>query len=277
MSFGVEDLQVRYGHQVAVAGVSFDAPAGEVLAVVGGDGAGKTSTLRALAGVLRPAAGRVRRPPAARLGYVSAGPGVWRELTVAENLAFVGASFGLGRAERRRRAGRLLEQTGLAPAAGRLAGRLSGGMRQQLAFAMALVPEPALLVLDEPTTGVDPVSRAELWRLIASAAAGGAAVVLSTAYLDEAERAASVVVLADGRPLVAGVPDTLVAAAPGVVLDCPARPPGSLGWRRGAGWRVWSPDGSIPPGARRAETSLEDAVIIAAFDRLRQAKQAVAA
>jgi len=178
-TWGCEGLSVRYGPTVGCEDVTFEVAAGTVAAVVGGDGAGKTSLLRALAGTVRPAAGTVRRPDERRLGYVSAGPGVWTDLTVDENLRFAGRAYGLDAAELDRRIGELLERTGLAGARDRLAGRLSGGMRQKLALAMAVAHEPDLLILDEPTTGVDPVSRAELWRLLAAAAAGGAAVVVA--------------------------------------------------------------------------------------------------
>jgi ABC-2 type transport system ATP-binding protein len=243
--------------------VTFEVAAGTVAAVVGGDGAGKTSLLRALAGTVRPAAGTVRRPPERRLGYVSAGPGVWADLTVDENLSFSGRAYGLSAGELDRRVGGLLERTGLAEARDRLAGRLSGGMRQKLALAMAVAHEPDLLILDEPTTGVDPVSRAELWRLLAASAAGGAAVVVATTYLDEAERAATVLVLDRGRSLLAGTPDEVVAATPGLVVDAAARPAGLPSWRRGSRWRAWSPDGSTPPGTGPATLDLEDAVIVA--------------
>jgi ABC-2 type transport system ATP-binding protein len=262
-AWGCRRLAVRYGATVALEEVSLEVPAGTVVAVVGGDGAGKTSLLRALAGTVRPAAGTVRRPPERRLGYVSAGPGVWADLTVDENLAFAGRAYGLAAGELRRRTGALLERTGLAEARDRLAGRLSGGMRQKLALAMAVAHEPDLLVLDEPTTGVDPVSRAELWRLLAASAAGGAAVVVATTYLDEAERAADVLVLDRGRALLAGTPEEVVAATPGRVVEGRARPEGIPSWRRGASWRGWSPDGSIPDGTGPAAVDLEDAVVVA--------------
>jgi ABC-2 type transport system ATP-binding protein len=259
---------VRYHGRAAVAGVDLEVPAGTVTAVVGGDGAGKTTVLRALAGIVRPAGGEVRRPAGARTGYVSAGPGVWLDLTVDENLAFSGSAYGLGGRVLRERADRLLDRTGLAAARDRLGGQLSGGMRQKLALAMALLHEPELLVLDEPTTGVDPVSRAELWRLVAGAAAAGACVVAATSYLDEAERAAWVLVLDQGAPLLAGEPDELVAGMPGVLLDSAERPAEGTSWRRGTRWRTWLREpGTTPHAAAVAEPDLEDTVIVAALER----------
>jgi ABC-2 type transport system ATP-binding protein len=262
-TWGCRRLGVRYGATVALEEVTFAVAPGTVAAVVGGDGAGKTSLLRALAGTVRPAAGTVRRPAERRLGYVSAGPGVWTDLTVDENLRFSGGAYGLDPGELERRVGRLLERTGLAEARDRLAGQLSGGMRQKLALAMAVAHEPDLLILDEPTTGVDPVSRAELWRLLAASAAGGAAVVVATTYLDEAERAATVLVLDRGRGLLSGTPEEVVAATPGLVVEGTERPAGLPSWRRGARWRAWSPDGSTPPATGPVTLDLEDAVIVA--------------
>jgi ABC-2 type transport system ATP-binding protein len=262
-TWGCRRLGVRYGATVALEEVTFAVAPGTVAAVVGGDGAGKTSLLRALAGTVRPAAGTVRRPAERRLGYVSAGPGVWTDLTVDENLRFSGGAYGLDPGELERRVGRLLERTGLAGARDRLAGQLSGGMRQKLALAMAVAHEPDLLILDEPTTGVDPVSRAELWRLLAASAAGGAAVVVATTYLDEAERAATVLVLDRGRGLLSGTPEEVVAATPGLVVEGTERPAGLPSWRRGARWRAWSPDGSTPPATGPVTLDLEDAVIVA--------------
>jgi ABC-2 type transport system ATP-binding protein len=261
--WGCRGLTVRYRDTVALDEVTFEVEPGAVATVVGGDGAGKTTLVRALAGTVRPAAGTVRRPEPRRLGYVSAGPGVWTDLTVDENLSFAGRAYGLSADQLETRVGALLERTGLAEARGRLAGRLSGGMRQKLALAMAVAHEPELLLLDEPTTGVDPVSRAELWRLLASAAADGAAVVVATTYLDEAERAGTVLVLDRGRALLAGTPDEVLAATPGLVVEGAARPEGVPSWRRGARWRAWSPDGSAPPGTSPVTLDLEDAAIVA--------------
>ena len=197
-TWGVRDLTVRYGTHTALDRVTLDVPAGAVAAVIGGDGAGKTTLLRALAGVVPVSSGSVCRPDRRRIGYVAGAAGVYGDLSVDENVEFVAGAYGLTARQREERSAELLARTGLTGTGTRLAGRLSGGMRQKLAFALAMLHEPDLLVLDEPTTGVDPVSRAHLWRLIAGAAAAGAAVVVTTTYLDEAQRAASVLLLEDG-------------------------------------------------------------------------------
>ena len=212
--WGVSGLTVRYGRRTALDDVTLDVPAGAVTAVIGGDGAGKTTLLRALAGVARPTAGTVHSPARRLIGYVAGASGLYDDLSVAENVAFVGAAYGVRGAELETRLAELLERTGLDGIGDRLAGRLSGGMRQKLAFALAMLHRPELLILDEPTTGVDPVSRVELWRLIAGAAAGGAGVVISTTYLDEAERATSVLLLDAGRVVTAGPPEVVAAALP---------------------------------------------------------------
>jgi ABC-2 type transport system ATP-binding protein len=259
MNWGIEDLGVSFGRTAALDRVTLALPTGQVTAVVGGDGAGKTTLLRVLARLLLPTRGTIRLPSKEQTGYLPARAGGFRDLTVAENLEFVLAAARLPGAGAR--ADELLARTGLAPFRARLARDLSGGMRQKLGVVMALVREPALLVLDEPTTGIDPVSRSDLWRLIALAAARGAAVAVSSAYLDEAERAAWVLVLHEGRPLLAGPPQEVVAALPGSVVevDTPAHP--ERAWRRAAHWREWRPDGDpagVAPG-------LEDVVIVAAL------------
>jgi ABC-2 type transport system ATP-binding protein len=266
-TWGAENVSVRYGRRLALAGVSFDAACGQVAAVVGGDGAGKTTLLRCLAGALAPASGRVRRPDARRIGYLAPGSGTYPDLSVAENLAFRASAYGVGAAEARRRTGGYLERAGLAAARDQLAGRLSGGMRQKLGVIAALVHRPDLLVLDEPTTGIDPVSRADLWWLITAAAAGGAAVAVSTAYLDDAERAASVLVLDAGHALAAGTPAQIAAGMPGVIRSVRAAPAGAerrRAWRRGAAWRVWDDSGQA---ADAVQPDLQDAVTVAALAR----------
>ena len=158
----------------------------------------------------------------------------------------------------RPRADELLDRAALAPFADRVAGQLSGGQRRKLAGVMALLPRPDLLVLDEVTTGVDPVSRMELWRLVAGAAADGAAVVAATSYLDEAERAESVLLLHDGRVLAAGPPASITATVPGSITDFATPGIRRSRWRHGARWRQWDPKRSPRPD----RVTLEDAAIV---------------
>lgn len=138
--------------------------------VVGGDGAGKSTCLEVLVGLLEPDSGIVHSPAKERIGYVPATVGLYAELTVDENVDFTAGAYRLSGGERSRKADQILEQTGLAGVRHRLGGQLSGGMQRKLAVGLALLHSPELLVLDEPTTGVDPVSRAEPWRLISGAA-----------------------------------------------------------------------------------------------------------
>src|SRR5262245_24480491 len=248
--WGTEEACVRYGDRLALDHVTFRALPGRVSAVVGGDGAGRTTLLRCLAGALAVTSGQVRLPPPLRIGYLSAGSGVYPDLSVDENLAFRATAYQLPVAVARERSAELLERAGLSGARGRLAGQLSGGMRQKLGVIAAMLHQPDLLVLDEPTTGVDPVSRADLWWLIARAAANGAAVVLATSYLDEAERAVDVLALDAGRVLGSGPPQEIIAAMPGTLRVSDARPEGEArrrAWRRGGRWRIWDPPGGPNP------------------------------
>lgn len=268
--WGAEAVSVSFGGLRALDQVSIGVRPSQVTAVVGGDGAGKTTLLRCVAGALAVAAGTVRRPDAQRIGYLPPGTGVYDDLSVAENLEFRSAVFGLTGAAASRRVGEYLERTGLAAAQDRLAGQLSGGMRHKLGVIAAMLPEPELLVLDEPTTGVDPVSRADLWWLIARAAAGGAAVLMSTTYLDEAARAAHVLVLDAGRTLAAGTPAEILASVPGTIAIVPGRPDDPderrRAWRRAGTWRVWQPaTEQAVPAAGLVTPDLQDAVCVAAL------------
>jgi ABC-2 type transport system ATP-binding protein len=285
VTWGADDVVVRFGHHIALDGVSLDAPAGEVTAVVGGDGAGKTTLLRCLAGVVPVDRGVIRRPGATRIGYLAATSGTYPDLTVEENLDFAASAYGVAPREARQRAAGYLERTGLATVRDRLAGHLSGGMRQKLGVIRALLHHPDLVVLDEPTTGIDPVSRVDLWWLIARAAVGGAAVVMTTTYLDEAERAPTLLALEGGRPLACGGAADIVASVPGSLWACPAPPAagaaalpagelaaGELAtrsWRRGGGWRLWDPDPDppAPPAGQRIVPDLQDAVTVFSLAR----------
>jgi ABC-2 type transport system ATP-binding protein len=258
-------IVVRYGHVTAVDRVDVPLEPGAVTVVVGGDGAGKSSLLRVLAGAQGPSEGDVEIPSAEFIGYVPAGPGMYADLTVDENLDFAASAYGVSPSDAAARRKTLLDGAGLSEFQGRLGGKLSGGMRRKLALITALVHQPDLLVLDEPTTGIDPVSRTQLWRLIARAASDGAIVVVATSYVDEAARAAHLIVLDDGRAILAGTPDQVLRSVPGNVFDGRSRPQGFASWRRGRRWRAWSPDGRDIPGAERVSPDFEDAVVVAAL------------
>ena len=270
MTYGVQAATVRFGTTTALDDVTVEVPGGSVVAVVGGDGAGKSTLLRALVGEVALDSGTVSAPDAGSIGYLTASAGSWAALTVRQNLDFVAGIYGVtGEALEARRA-ELLARADLASAADRLASQLSGGMRRKLGFSMAMVHRPALLVLDEPSTGVDPVSRIDLWRLVTQAAASGAAVLMSTTYLDEAERAASLVVLDAGRVLAAGPWDDVRATFVGTVTSAPAAVRPEWAWRRGrAVHEYWAP-GEGPHG-EAIEPDLEDVVIALSLLRRREA------
>jgi len=258
---GLDAVTVRYGELAALDGVTLEVPRGEVTAVVGGDGAGKSTLLRVLAHRVVPLSGTVRSVPDRDLGYQPSTSGVRAGLTVDENIAFVGRSYGLSRAQIRERSEELLHRAGLEQARHRLGGNLSGGMRQKLGFLLAILHRPALVLLDEPSTGVDPVSRVELWRLISETAADRAAVLMATTYLDEAQRATGVVALDAGHVIAEGTPEQIIAAVPGSVqLVDDAAPPSSRSWRRGRARHEWTPT-PPPSSGRLVECDLEDALI----------------
>ena len=274
MSFGVDGLCVDFDGVSALSDVDLDVTSGSIVSVVGGDGAGKSTLLRCLVGRIAPAAGAVRRPARHEIGYMPATSGTWRQLTVAENVDFVAQAFRLSALERSRRSADLLDRAALAEASDRLAGDLSGGMRQKLGFAMAVLHEPDLLVLDEPSTGVDPVSRVELWRLITEAAAAGTAVAMTTTYLDEAERASSITVLDGGRVIAAGSSDELLSTFPGSITAPAQATDPRRSWRRGRSIREWRPDGSPKDGQRpleAADLSFEDTVVARMLEQERLA------
>jgi ABC-2 type transport system ATP-binding protein len=269
MTFGAHEVSVRFGDLLALDRVTVDTDAGSLTAVVGGDGAGKSTLLRTVVGRVAPTSGRVLAPPPEQIGYQPSSGGTWPDLTVAENMDFVGGTYGLRGARLARRAAELTERAGLTAARDRLARDLSGGMRTKLGFCLAMLHEPTLLVLDEPSTGVDPVSRVELWRLLSEAAAAGTAVLLSTSYLDEAERATSVLVLEDGQTLLSGTPEEVVAGSPGVVVRTAAATRPEFAWRHADGFREWWPQ--APDGGQPVEVDLEDVAIVASLTNHRGA------
>ncbi len=231
----VRDLTRRFGDLVAVDGVSFEVVQGTLFGLVGPDGAGKTTTLRMLAGVLRPSRGdalvdgvSVAGDPEVvkhAIGYMSQRFGLYADLTVRENIDFYADLYRVPRAERTVRLERLYRFSRLAPFERRLAGQLSGGMKQKLSLCCALIHQPKILLLDEPTLGVDPLSRRDLWVILHQMVAEGVTVLVSTAYLDEAERCDRVALLHEGRILALDTPQTLQASLPGEMVELRASDP----------------------------------------------------
>jgi len=221
------DVTRRFGGIEAVTQLSLSVARGEMFGLIGPDGAGKTTTIRLICGLLRADAGRVRvlgvdpvrerGRITASVGYFSQRFSLYGDLSIDENIAFFADIHGV--ADFRTRRDRLLELTQLTPFRSRLADKLSGGMKQKLALACTLIHQPDLIVLDEPTTGVDPISRREFWKLLSELLTQGITMLRATPYLDEAERCTRVALLHEGKLLALDEPGALRAALPGTVFE----------------------------------------------------------
>ena len=219
------DLKKNYAGENALAGLSLSVPGGALYALIGADGAGKTTLLRILATLGQPDHGAVRIlsfDPAidsgqirTRIGYMPQRFSLYEDLTVGENMFFFADVFGVTGEEREQRIERLLRFSRLGPFVNRRAGHLSGGMKQKLALSCALIHKPDLLLLDEPTTGVDPVSRKEFWLILKELKADGITILVSTPYMEEAEYADQILLLHQGRALIRGEPQRLIDSYPG--------------------------------------------------------------
>jgi ABC-2 type transport system ATP-binding protein len=222
-------LRRTFGELVAVNGLDLDVQEGEIFGLVGPDGAGKTTTMRMLTGILPPTAGsaevagcdvtRDSEKLKDHIGYMSQRFGLYPDLSVLENIAFYADIYGVPRRELAARTERLLGFSNLTPFQHRLAGNLSGGMKQKLGLACALIHTPRVLFLDEPTNGVDPVSRRDFWRILYQLVRDGVTLFVSTAYLDEAERCNRLALLHEGRLLGLGTPDEVKRLMPGTLLE----------------------------------------------------------
>jgi ABC-2 type transport system ATP-binding protein len=218
----VADLRRRFGSFEAVRGVSFDVRRGEIFGYLGANGAGKSTTIRILCGLLAPSAGRAvvagndvgADPEAVRrvVGYMSQKFSLYPDLTPIENLDFFGGAYGLPRAHRLARARKLMADVGLDPAIASPTSSLPGGMRQRLALVGALLHEPRVVFLDEPTAGVDPDARRNFWRLIRRLAAEGTTIFVTTHYMDEAEYCHRVGMMVDGALVALDTPGGLKRA-----------------------------------------------------------------
>jgi ABC-2 type transport system ATP-binding protein len=210
-------LACRLGPKEAVKGLDLVLNAGDLVGLIGPDGAGKSTTFRMLVGLQRPTAGTLRRNvPDEQVAYVPQTFSLAPDLTVLENMKLQAGLYGLKGAEARIH--ELLTRVDLNRFQDRMSGALSGGMKQKLALCVALLPSPRLLLLDEPTTGVDPVSRREFWALLHQIHDDGVAILFSSPYMDEAEYAFKILFMYDGRLLASGTPESFREAMPGVVL-----------------------------------------------------------
>ncbi|MGH9384961.1 MAG: ABC transporter ATP-binding protein [Vicinamibacterales bacterium] len=222
-----------FGAVEALREISFSIDRGEMFGLIGPDGAGKTTAIRALCGLLHVDRGAVRvlgrdpvrehRAITSAVGYLSQRFSLYGDLSIDENIAFFAEIHGV--ADYKARRDRLLDMTQLTPFRTRLADHLSGGMKQKLALACTLVHEPQVIVLDEPTTGVDPVSRREFWKLLSQFLVSGITIVMSTPYLDEAERCSRIALLHEGRLLALDQPGHLRAGLPGTLLEVLVKSP----------------------------------------------------
>lgn len=230
-----ENLTRRFGPVTALDRLTLAVGEGELFGLVGPDGAGKTTTMRLLTSILAPSEGdawvaghhTVREAEAIKdaIGYMSQRFGLYPDLTVLENLHFYADIYGVSRHGRAASIERLLGFSGLAPFKQRLAGNLSGGMKQKLGLACALIHTPRVLFLDEPTNGVDPVSRRDFWRILYQLIRDGVTVFLSTAYLDEAERCNRLALIDHGRLFALGTPGEVKRLMPGTIVEVRADDP----------------------------------------------------
>lgn len=215
----VKDLCKSFNKVKALDGVNFDVRPGEIFGLLGPDGAGKTTLLRILAGVMRATSGRVEifgkditadmEAAKQHIGYLSQKFSLYPDLTIAENIDFYSRLFRINPRESAVRKNRLLEFSRLGPYINRRARHLSGGMKQKLALTCALIHTPQLLILDEPTTGVDPISRREFWKILYDLLSEGVTIIIATPYMDEAERASRVALLYDGKIFKCDQPEVL--------------------------------------------------------------------
>ncbi|HSG09706.1 MAG TPA: ABC transporter ATP-binding protein [Longimicrobiales bacterium] len=228
VAISLRGLTRAFGDLTAVNALTLDVGRGELFGIVGPDGAGKTTTLRMLAGVLRPTAGTAflegvdvaQDPEAAKpmLAYMAQRFGLYEDLTVQENLDFYADLYRVPRADRPARLKRLYRFSNLGEFSTRLAGKLSGGMKQKLSLSCCLIHHPKVLLLDEPTFGVDPISRRELWLILHEMVADGITVVVTTSYLDEAERCDRVALLNEGSTLALDRPEELQLTLEGTMI-----------------------------------------------------------
>jgi len=222
----VRDLEKNFGKTQALKGISFQVRQGEISGLVGPDGAGKTTTLRIMAGVLEPSGGDVLLRGnnnglslTGKIGYMPQNFSLYEEFSVWENIYFFGSMYGLRKKDLSSEGKEILSMVGLLDFLERSAGNLSGGMKQKLSLACALIHRPTFLILDEPSTGLDPVSRREFWEILYRINSSGITIILSTPYMDEAELCTQLVFLHQGKILLSGSPEEICHQYPWKVLE----------------------------------------------------------
>ncbi len=233
VGISLRDIGKSYGDVLAVEQLTLSVQRGEIFGLIGPDGAGKTTAMRIACGLVRPDRGEAKlmgydsvlqaRKVKEHLGYMPQRFSLYPDLSVAENLRFFADLFGLSRAEREEREADLFSFNRLQPFRERRAGALSGGMKQKLALSCTLIHRPAVLILDEPTTGVDPVSRKEFWSILTDLAAAGLALWVSTPYMDEAALCQRVALMHRGRLIAQGTPEEVITRFPQRILEARGR------------------------------------------------------
>ena len=226
-AISLANVSMRYGETLALNGLSFETARGEMFGLIGPDGAGKTTAIRLMCGLMHAAGGQVRvlgldpvrdhRAITHKVGYLSQRFSLYGDLTIDENISFFAEIHGV--TDYRARRNHLLDMTQLTPFRTRLADQLSGGMKQKLALACTLVHQPEVVLLDEPTTGVDPVSRREFWKLLSHFLESGITILMTTPYLDEAERCSRVALVHNGSLLALDTPGRLRTSLPGLWIE----------------------------------------------------------
>lgn len=257
------DVTRRFGNRTGVEGISLTVAPGELVGLVGPDGSGKTTLARLAAGVIAPTSGTVEPESRGRVGYLTGRFSLYPDLTVMENLRFFARLYGMNGRAIDAEAERLLDWVGLSPFAGRRAGDLSGGMRQKLALICAVIHRPPVLILDEPTTAVDPVARVEFWRLLKEQARQGCAVLVTTPYMDEAEHCDRAMLLHEGRSVAAGpaaelkqrLPYRMALLTPAVAAPGGGQPQGSTASQGSAA--TLTPGEARPSGALAAPSAAQ--------------------
>ncbi len=223
------DLTKSFGPLIAVNRISLSVAEGEIFGLVGPDGAGKTTTLRLLASIMEPTSGNAwidghhtvkeAETVKTKIGYMSQRFGLYSDLTVLENIHFYADLYGVPAKERKENIERLLSFSNLTPFQKRLAGNLSGGMKQKLGLACALIHTPKVLLLDEPTNGVDPISRRDFWRILYQLLREKVTIFVSTAYLDEAERCNRLALIHKGKLVACGTPEEIKKLISGTIIE----------------------------------------------------------